>query len=216
LRLIQAAGLIAALTSLPSCLRATWLSGSAEIQRVLREQAAAPDGVAAVLGSLPELTRAVPRAVLAPLLPLLLAVASTVLIVGLLQTRGALVPLPARSPRRGVWTASMAVVSTAALVTLMVVHIASALGDWRDPESVEPLAAGVSPARLLSVLQETGWSCAALLLGLGALDAWWVRRSWRKRHTLEARELRREARQREVAPEARAAQRRAHRELSAS
>lgn len=213
---IRAAGLLAALACLPSCVRAAWLQASAQLQQVLRDQAAAEDAVAAVLRSLPELASALPRAILLPLLPLLAAVGSAALVVGLVQSRGSLLSVPGRTSGGGrAWSASLAVVSSGVLLAVVVARIALDLPAWGEAPDSDVLAPTGGAARLLARFQELGWTCAAVLLVLGALDAWWVQRAWQRRHTLDAQELRREARQREINPEARAAQRRAHGELSA-
>lgn len=204
---LRAAGLVAALAYAPTLVRDLFGTLRVQLEQTLRTLASQGGS----LETLKELVQAqassAPRMVLGVVVPLIALLVLAVVAVGLVQTRGALL-LPGRA-RTGTPRAVSATLGGAALLVGCLcagAYLVSALRVWMEPL---PGAAGESP--LLVVLQRVAWVCAAGLLLVACLDVALVQLLWRKRQELSPAALRREARQREVSPEVRSAQRRIHR-----
>lgn len=207
LPLLRALGSLALLASLPALGARAWTRSTAALTATLERlgEPAAPGDVSRLLAGVSPWSLA--REVLVGALPVVSLLCATALIGGLLQTRGWLV-LAARRGPAGAGLATSLLSCAAALAVLVVIG-------WRLGSGLDAFSAPPQPSDLGRWLGEQlgtfAWACGGLLLLGGALDLWWVRRTWRRRHELDPWTERRERRQTELAPEAKAALRHAHR-----
>lgn len=211
--LLRAAGLAVVVLAAPWWLNGLWHDARLGLEEALRRitaGAAAPDS-RSVLLELPLDT--LTHSVLRPVLTLSGFVIGAVLMAGLAQTRGATVD-PRRAAARGAdgWAPSVvALLLAVGLAAVCAGLVTPHLTLWSTPRGFTEAS---SLEAFGALLDELAAFSAAVALAVGAFDLGWARARWRQRNALTPAELRREQRQREVAPEVRAAQRALHREVA--